>query len=149
MALRFTSDASFQEDFCPQTLIGPILYCLYSSLNFILFIAEFGPPRMVKCPRIEPKAQLILLLTILPNYLTPTIAPQNLTFRLLGRKWWFWCSQPILLMTLFRSPNPQYIFLPAQGKLLTFRRPERASNNFGNSIGRLSPTFNGKMWIKQ
>ena len=79
--------------------------------------------------------------------LAPTIAPQNLAFRLLGRKGGFWLSRRICLMIWFywvKSQQDVFIFL----LLIPDSSVPRARLHLILATP-LSPTFNGWMIIQQ
>ena len=148
---------------CPRTWSKPS-QAFFTSSRSVTFISSFaGRPRILSYPRTGYWAQPFLMQSVhtrldigpsllqcnlnIWDQLPPTIVPQNLAFRLLGRKWRFWFPRLICLMIWFHWVKSQYhvfVFL----WLIPGSSVPRACLHLILATP-LSPMFNGWMIIQR
>ena len=141
MTDKFTNHLGqkFWGGYCPQTRSNSS-QALFTSPRSVTFISSFaGRPRIFSYPQTGYWAWPFLMLAIHMRLdirpgllqcslntgyqLVPTIAPQNLAFRLLRRKWGFWFSCLIYLMIWFYWSNRNYTCLSPCDLSLTLQCP--------------------------
>ena len=141
MTDKFTNHLGqkFWGGYCPQTRSNSS-QALFTSPRSVTFISSFaGRPWIFSYPQTGYWAWPFLMLAIHMRLdirpgllqcslntgyqLVPTIAPQNLAFRLLRRKWGFWFSCLIYLMIWFYWSNRNYTCLSPCDLSLTLQCP--------------------------
>ena len=136
--LYFSSEGNFISSFvgCPRIFLLSSDWILGLALSYAICIYETRHWAWPLPTQFEHRVQLV-----------PTIAPQNLAFRLLGRKWGFWFSRRICLMIWFhwvKSQQHVFIFLWLIPDSLV---PRVRLHLILATL--LSPTFNGWMIIQR
>ena len=153
----------FWGDYCPRTRSNPS-QAFFTSFRSATFISSFaGRPRILSYFRTGYWAWPFLMQSVhtrldigpslfpcnlnIWDQLAPITAPQNLAFRLLGRKWGFWFPRLICLMIWFHWVKSQYhvfVFL----WLIPDSSVPRACLHLILATP-LSPTFDGWMRIQR